>query len=53
MTSNNRTAGPNLPGDIVLTEEEIAAFGFDEAPPDAGQSLEDLTAERSMRLGHG
>jgi hypothetical protein len=42
-----------LPGDIVLTVKEIAELGLDEAPDDAGPSIEESLTNRTGRPDHG
>lgn len=42
-----------LPGETVLTQAEIAELGLEEAPAEAGPSLEELAAARTGRPGHG
>jgi hypothetical protein len=45
---------PMLDGDIVLTDDDIAAMGLKEAPDDIGPSwLEIMAARQKKEVGHG
>lgn len=42
-----------LDGDSVLTQADIAELGLEEAPEEAGPSLEEIITARMGRPGHG
>lgn len=42
-----------LPDEIMLTAEEIAELGIDEAPEDLGPSLEKSLTTKNGRPDHG
>ena len=52
MSEAKTTATP-LPGDMVLTEAEIYELGLEEAPEEAGPSIEEVAGARQGRQGHG
>ena len=42
-----------LPDEIMLTAEEIAELGIDEAPEDLGPSIEESLTTKNGRPDHG
>ena len=44
---------PMLDGDIVLTDDDIAELGLEEAPADIGPSWQEIMARREKEVGHG
>lgn len=45
--------GVLLDGDLELTEADIIDLGLDEAPEEAGTSLEEIAMARTGGSGHG
>ena len=54
MNSNGMTNQKLIPGDIILSAQEIAELGLEEAPTEIGPSNEEATvASEKREAGHG